>query len=141
MMRLLFLFFSIFLSFSLIASEDFDKQQIQQRIQPVGKVSVEGEDNPSSKSSNENKPIKTVIMAPGQNIYDKYCFVCHRDGLAGSPKFRNADDWKPRLATQNIDVLTATAIKGLNAMPPKGTCQDCTEEDIKQAIQYMLPKS
>jgi cytochrome c5 len=25
-------------------------------------------------------------------------------------------------------------------MPPKGTCMTCTKEDLKAAIEYMLPK-
>jgi cytochrome c5 len=66
--------------------------------------------------------------------------VCHRDGVAGAPKFRNAEEWGLRSSKKNIEALTASAIKGLNAMPAKGTCQDCSDADIKAAIQYMVPQ-
>lgn len=77
----------------------------------------------------------------GQEIYEQYCIVCHRDGLAGAPKFRNEQDWKPRLAGRKLDDLAASSIKGLNAMPAKGTCIKCSNDDLKAAISYMLPKS
>jgi cytochrome c5 len=140
MMRPAFLLLTFFFAFSLQA-QDFDKQQIENRIHPVGKVSVEGGAAPAAAPDNSKKSTETAAKAPGQATFEKYCITCHKDGLAGAPKFRDANDWKPRLAAQNLDVLTATAIKGLNAMPPKGTCQECSEEDIRQAIQYMLPKS
>ncbi|HUH58299.1 MAG TPA: cytochrome c5 family protein, partial [Pseudomonadales bacterium] len=28
-------------------------------------------------------------------------------------------------------------VEGLNAMPPKGTCGDCSDDDLMSAINYM----
>lgn len=134
-MRLFFLWLCVV--FSVHAAEDFEREQILLRIKPIGKVQVEGQ----SEARKVAEQPKKVDLAPGQATYEHYCITCHRDGLAGAPKFRNESDWKTRLAKQKLDELTATAIKGLNAMPPKGTCSECSEEEIKQAIQYMLPKS
>jgi len=75
-----------------------------------------------------------------QTIYEQHCSVCHQEGVAGAPKFRDPSDWKARLKNQTRDALTATAIKGLNAMPAKGTCQECNDAEIKDAIEYMVPK-
>ena len=126
------------------AVNDFDQEEIQKRIQPVGKVHIQ---EPLSTTVNGVLPgtpvAKQEVVAkkePGQAMYEQYCVVCHRDGVAGAPKFRDATDWKPRLAKQNIDSLTATALKGLNAMPAKGTCQECSDADIKAAVEYMVPK-
>lgn len=129
------------LSWSGYALDDFDRQQIINRIQPVGSVHIQQEGNTPSTQTQEAKDPVAEKKEPGQATYEQYCVTCHRDGVAGAPKFRT-DEWKPRLATQkDINGLTVSAIKGLNAMPPKGTCMDCTEDDIKNAIQYMLPKS
>jgi len=76
----------------------------------------------------------------GQAIYEQHCVVCHQDGIAGAPKFRNDEDWKPRLAKKNRDELTMSAIKGLNAMPAKGACPECLDSDIQAAVEYMVPK-
>lgn len=120
------------------ALEDFDRQQILERIKPVGNVRVEGQSAVTTPEVSASKP--AVKKLPGQEVYENHCTVCHENGIAGAPKFRDATDWNPRLAKQNLDELVATAIKGLNAMPAKGTCTECSEEDIKNAVQYMLPK-
>ncbi|STX29880.1 cytochrome c5 [Legionella beliardensis] len=120
---------------------DFDREQIIERIKPVGQVKIE-DATPATEQKKVTEPTAQVAAKeePGQAIYERYCSSCHQNGLAGAPKFRQAADWKPRMA-KKIEGLTASAIKGLNAMPPKGTCAECSEEDIKTAIQYMLPKS
>lgn len=137
-MRVIFLFLLLLVTTVYAADENFEQQQILLRIQPIGKVRVDGE---SSSPIAKAPPAEKKILAPGQATYEQYCITCHRDGVANAPKFRHKEDWSPRLAKQKLDELTATAIKGLNAMPPKGTCNDCTDEDIKQAVQYMLPQS
>ncbi|KTD52801.1 c-type cytochrome [Legionella quateirensis] len=129
-------------SFSIFALDDIDRQQIQQRIQPIGKVRVQDQGNDTSETVTKNESTaKVENKEPGQETYEQYCIVCHRDGLAGAPKFRDKTDWAPRLSGRTIDELVSSATKGLNAMPPKGTCAECTEGDLKAAIQYMLPKS
>ena len=47
--------------------------------------------------------------------------------------------WEPRIA-KGKDVLVQSAVNGLpgTAMPPKGTCAACTDEDLKAALEYML---
>jgi len=141
-MRAAVLVWLVFLPLALYADNDFDREQIKQRISPVGKVRVSDDKKsiaPAESVLVEKKPPTEKV--PGQAVYDQYCMVCHRDGLAGAPKFRVEEDWKPRLAKADIDTLTASVVKGLNAMPPKGTCFDCSEADLKAAVEYMIPQS
>lgn len=136
------LMFALFVAMSMaaIAAEDFDRQEIEQRIQPVGKVRLEA--NPDAATATPKTEEVAVKKEPGQEVYEQFCSTCHRDGLAGAPKFRDEAGWKSRLAAKkDVAGLAASAIKGVNAMPPKGTCAECSEEDLKNAIQYMLPKS
>ncbi|KTD22059.1 cytochrome c5 [Legionella lansingensis] len=135
-----------FAAASLYASEDFDRQQIEQRIKPIGRVNIEGQKTSVPSSTPPKEETQTVAQTakdepPGKATYERYCSVCHRDGVAGAPKFRDAAQWKSRLDAKKLAGLTTTAIKGLNAMPPKGTCMDCSDEEIKNAVQYMLPQS
>jgi len=39
---------------------------------------------------------------------------------------------------QGIDRLLQTVIAGKGAMPPRGTCADCSDDDLQAAIEYML---
>jgi cytochrome c5 len=78
----------------------------------------------------------SVSAQEGKAVYDKACTVCHSMGVAGAPKAHDAAAWEPRLAL-GIDTLVATVKTGKNAMPPGGMCTDCTDDDYKNAIEYM----
>lgn len=73
----------------------------------------------------------------GKTVYDTKCFACHAAGVAGAPKFGDKDAWAPRIAT-GMDAMLNTVKTGKNAMPPKGTCMDCTDDELKAAIEYMV---
>ena len=69
-------------------------------------------------------------------LYAQVCQVCHAAGVAGAPKLGDKTAWAPRLA-QGIDGLTASVIKGKNAMPPKGG-STAPDADIKTVVAYMV---
>ena len=128
-MRLSILVGIFFYSLSLIANASPEDREIRKSAAPV---------------SVEKKVEQEVVVekkATNNDTYDHYCSVCHRDGLAGAPKFNDAKDWKSRLESKTLDELVSSVNKGLNAMPEKGTCYECNEDDLRAAIQYMLPKS
>jgi cytochrome c5 len=78
----------------------------------------------------------TVAGIDGEALYKQACAVCHAAGVAGAPKFGDKTAWAPRVAL-GLDGLTASAIKGKNAMPAKGG-STASDADIKAAVQYML---
>ncbi|WP_372873343.1 cytochrome c5 family protein [Shewanella sp.] len=78
----------------------------------------------------------SVSAQEGEAVYNKACQVCHSMGVAGAPKAHDAAQWEPRLA-KGVDALVASVKGGLNAMPPGGMCTDCTDEDYKNAIEFM----
>lgn len=69
-------------------------------------------------------------------LYTSLCQTCHVAGVAGAPKLGDKAAWAPRLAL-GIDGLTASAIKGKNAMPPKGG-SSASEAEIKAVVAYMV---
>lgn len=68
--------------------------------------------------------------------YDKSCKVCHDSGAAGAPKTGDAAAWEPRIA-KGMEALLVSLHQGLNAMPPKGMCFDCSDADYTALIEYM----
>jgi cytochrome c5 len=66
--------------------------------------------------------------------------ACHATGAAGAPKVGDAAAWAPRIA-QGMDTLVQHSINGLRAMPPRGTCANCSDEDLKAAVTYMVERS
>jgi cytochrome c5 len=71
-------------------------------------------------------------------VIAKHCNACHGTGLLGAPKVGDAAAWGERAKKEGgVDGLLAKAISGINAMPPKGTCADCSDADLKGAIEKM----
>ncbi len=78
----------------------------------------------------------SALAEPDMDKYAKSCQVCHANGAANAPKTGDAAAWEPRLA-KGMDALVQSVSNGLNAMPPKGMCFDCSDEDYKALIDYM----
>lgn len=81
-----------------------------------------------------------VAAADGKKIYDTSCMACHATGAAGAPKVGDTAAWAPRIA-QGADTLHTHAVTGIRAMPPRGTCAACSDDDLKAAVDYMVDQS
>lgn len=68
--------------------------------------------------------------------YQRSCAVCHVAAVAGAPKSFDEKAWAPRLAL-GIDALVQAVKQGKGAMPAKGLCGDCSDEEFKALIEYM----
>ncbi|MDX1802822.1 MAG: cytochrome c5 family protein [Alcanivorax sp.] len=112
---------------------------ISDRIKPVGSVCVQGQDCGGAAPA---AAVKTASTGPrtGEQVFNGACTTCHSTGAAGAPKVGNKSDWAPRIA-KGEDTLVKHALHGFNAMPPKGMCSDCSEKEIRNAIEYMIGKS
>lgn len=115
---------SVFAAHAQVDSDD----ALKSRIEPVGEVYIAGAKAESSAASGPRS---------GAEVYNKACVACHSSGVLGAPKFQNAGDWAPRLE-KGFDTVWKSAINGINAMPPRGTCGDCSDDEIKAAIEHMI---
>jgi cytochrome c5 len=122
---------------SAIASNKDTKaaDEIQARLTPVGSVCMSGDDCAAA-------PAAPVAAGPksGKEVYDSSCAACHGSGVMGAPKVGAAGDWAPRTA-KGMDTLNTHAIAGFNAMPAKGMCATCSDDEIKDAVKYMVDNS
>lgn len=116
--------------FATAAVED----DIADRISPVGSLCMSGDECAAA-------PV-TVASGPrsGEEIYNSKCVACHATGAAGAPKLGDAAAWAPR-ADKGIETLYTHAIAGFNAMPAKGLCGDCSDDEIKATVDYMVENS
>ena len=131
---------------------------VLQRIQPAGWVCIEGQEckapvakvamaKPAMEES-EAAPVEAmakeaapmadakVMVASGEETYNKSCAMCHAGGTAGAPKLGDAAAWATR-SEKGLDGMLEVAKKGVNAMPPMGMCMTCSDDDLKAAISYM----
>jgi len=127
--------FGVALSLSSHALTDKQKKDIEERIKPVGSECLEGDSSCGGPAAASGGGAKSPA-----DIYASTCHLCHEAGLAGAPKVGNKADWKPRIA-KGLDTLHAHALSGFNAMPPKGTCTSCSDDEIKATVDYMVSKS
>lgn len=112
--------------------------KIDARTQPDAKVCIEGEECGSGAAASTT----AAADAPKtpEEIYNTNCMACHATGAAGAPKTGDKAGWAPRIA-QGDETLYKHAIEGLNAMPPKGMCVTCSDDDIKAVVDYMVGQS
>ena len=110
------------------------KKAIEKRIAPVGQVCLEDQD-----CAQEVKIVASIQggMRSGKEVYDTACTTCHAIALAGAPKFGDRVSWGER-ANEDLDHLVETVINGLGGMPPMGMCMNCTQEELTNAVQYIL---
>ena len=112
-------------------SETMVENSVLERIKPVGEVRID-----TSTQVASAEIVETAVRS-GEEIYNSKCAGCHTSGVMGSPKFASLEDWAPRVGL-GLEKLTLSAIAGKGGMPAKGTCMDCSDNDIKITVQYML---
>jgi cytochrome c5 len=111
-------------------------EAIAERLKPVGSVCIQGEE---CAAAGAGAAVAAGGAArSGSDVYGKFCTACHGSGLLNAPKTGDNAAWSARAdAAGGLDGLLKHAINGINAMPPKGTCGDCSDDELKAAIQHM----
>lgn len=108
------------------------------RIAPHGKVCFEGQDC----DINISVLAAAVDGEPrsGEMIYKAVCHTCHDTGLVGSPKIGDNAAWAPRIG-KGTATLYDHAINGFNTMPAKGGNADLLDEEVQNAVDYIIQQS
>lgn len=109
---------------------------IAERIKPLGNVCMEGDDSCGGAAAAAAAASGGGARS-GADVYAASCAACHAVGVAGAPKL-GSSEWTDRAANKGLDGLLANAISGINAMPPRGTCASCSDEELEAAIQHMV---
>lgn len=102
--------------------------KIRERIKPVGTVCAGAECGGAVAAA--------AAPRSGEEVYNAACVACHSVGVLGAPKKGDKGAWDGKLA-KGLDAALQNAIKGINAMPPKGNCLNCSDSELMAAIKYM----
>lgn len=116
---------------------DTRSEAISERLRPVGEVCMAGE--ACTGGGGSVAATEAAEREPAE-IYKTKCASCHDTGVGGAPKRGDAAAWEPRIA-KGMDVLFDHAWNGFNAMPPRGICMDCSEDEIRTTVEYMVETS
>jgi cytochrome c5 len=121
------------LTVSLFSATAFAQTTIAERIAPVGNVYLDG-DIATASTADASEP---AGPRSGEKIYNTYCVACHGTGAAGAPIKGDSAGWVARVA-QGEATLIKHAIEGLNAMPARGTCGDCSDEEMTATVKFLI---
>lgn len=76
-------------------------------------------------------------LANGEKIYNQACVACHAAGVAGAHKLGDKVAWTPVIET-GMDTMIANVVKGKGIMPAMGGLSNANEQDISDAVYYMV---
>ncbi|WP_100639164.1 c-type cytochrome [Marinobacter salexigens] len=111
--------------------------EIRARIQPIGEVCLQGEECGEAAAVTETA---SAGARSGSEVYDAVCMACHTTGAAGAPVIGDTAAWAPRI-DQGMETLFNHSLNGFNAMPAKGGCASCPDEEITAAVEHMVAES
>lgn len=110
--------------------------KLEERIRPIGSAVTD----PAALVKVAAKAARAPYT--GEQVLEKVCNACHVAGVMGAPKEGDKAAWSARAAADGgLEGLTANAIKGKNAMPPRGGGADLSDDEVKAAVGAMLKKS
>lgn len=115
---------------------ELEQQRNAQRLAPV-----------ASAITSAATPQPTAAAAPaaamsGEQIVTNVCSACHGSGMLGAPKIGSKADWESKLkAAGGVDAAIKNAIHGIGNMPPRGGDSSLSDQEIHEAVEYMLGKS
>lgn len=123
------------------------EQAVEERIRPIGQVSIAGRPGETPAEPDEAAPAvaaaepEAARELDGQAVYQAACTACHTPGIAGAPRTGDESAWTPRIE-QGMDTLVSHAIEGFQGqagyMPPRGGHANLTDEQVRDAVQYMV---
>ena len=86
------------------------------------------------------------VAGPGNNnreaadIVNRYCLTCHGRGLYNAPKIGDAEAWQIKLV-EGREHLWQVVLHGEKAMPPRGNCHECSDDELRAAMDYLIAQS
>ncbi len=121
---------------------DMSEKAVEARIAPVGQLNTGAPIMPATEAAAPSAA--PAAARSGEEVFKTVCTACHGTGAAGAPKFGDKAAWAPRIK-QGMDTLFSHATQGFagktGVMPPRGTCGNCSDSEIKGAIEYMTSHS
>lgn len=113
--------------------EAAERKRIEERIKPVAQVITDEKALLAATPA----PAAPAARAPmsGAEVAAKVCGACHNTGVLNAPKTGDKAAWAAR---GDLKTLVASAIKGKNAMPPRGGDPSLSDAEIKAAVQELI---
>ena len=94
------------------------------------------------KPTADDMPRRPEQVVDFEQLYGDNCAGCHGAGVLGAPKTGDKAAWAARLsAAGGLDGLVGHAVTGKNSMPPKGGDASLSDQEVHDAVVYLLKQS
>ena len=115
---------------------DRQRANIEARIQPFSSVCVQGD------ACGGGEAVAGSAGRSGEDVYNNACMACHSAGIAGAPAVGDQLAWAGRIS-KGMDALYDSGINGVagTGMIAMGGCVDCSDDDIRAAVDFMVDSS
>ncbi|PTR15018.1 MULTISPECIES: c-type cytochrome [unclassified Nitrosospira] len=133
-------------------SPAYSNEAVVKRLKPVGELVLADESTPQAEAQSTGASGQATLSAEApagpaeageeriKSIYTASCAACHASGAAGAPKLGDKVAWAARIKTGS-EGLYNSALKGKNAMPPKGGNASLSDAEVKAVVDYMVSQS
>ena len=89
----------------------------------------------------KSAPVYDGPVRSGKQVYDYACKTCHDRTTQGAPLPDDDVEWGIR-ARKGMKVLMQHVKEGYkDLMPEKGGCRNCSDDELRAGIMYMLETS
>ncbi|ACF13218.1 cytochrome c class I [Chloroherpeton thalassium ATCC 35110] len=83
-------------------------------------------------------------LEKGKEVYEATCQMCHNTGISNAPVVGTKDAWTER-TKQGMETMIKKSIEGYQGesgqMPAKGGNAELTDEQVGNAVAYMVEAS
>lgn len=79
----------------------------------------------------------------GEKIFKEFCGACHAKQPTidvHAPRVGDKEMWQIR-RQMGMDMLLKITVDGVGAMPARGGCFECNDQQLRETIRYILKKS
>ena len=138
-MRLFFILMLAPLAAVALDLTDQQRADIETRIQPFSAVCVQGE---TCGGDGAADAVVASAGRSGEDVYNAACMACHSAGIAGAPAVGDQVAWAGRIS-KGMDALYDSGINGVagTGMIAGGGCADCSDDEIRLAVDFMVDGS
>lgn len=96
---------------------------------------------PEPAPAEEAELVAASDVTPGSEVNTIACAACHSIGVLNAPVTGDNEQWAGLFEERGLDELVHNAINGIRGMPPRGGNPRLTDDEIYNAVVYMLMQS
>lgn len=145
------------------ARAQFEREQLEARLERVGavrvdedavEVALEAEDDAdvaaaAIEDSDELDDADVAsddddddVQRAGADVYASVCMACHAAGVMNALKLNDEDGWADlKNERDGLDELVSNAINGIGGMPARGGDSSLSDGEVRAAVVYMLEEA